>query len=144
MSVARVNVRQEIFWWLDVILAILVGISFYIFLHSEHAVSYVASGLFGKNGSGLISEQAFLKFCLYGCDFFWAYAVVFAVSYWFKDSLAGLLRSFLIVVLFEGVIELVRFAGGFSMGLDLTHFLFVLSGNAAAIIVILIHKGAVV
>ena len=56
MSVAKVNVKQEAFWWTGILLPLLLGALFYIFLNSEQFLTRLVLGLYGPEKTMLFGR----------------------------------------------------------------------------------------
>ncbi len=148
MSVAKVNVKQEAFWWTGILLPLLLGALFYIFLNSEQFLTRLVLGLYGPEktmlfGREIISESLFVVICKYTSDFLLAFSLVFALSYWMQDTLKNFGQAIVIALVFEAVMEIWRFSTAASGAFRLGHVIALILGNAAAAIIILIHKKAV-
>lgn len=149
MSVLPINRKQEAFWWMNILISLLLGTVLYCILNSGFFLTNVVRGLFGPHkklifGHALVSKKLFTAVCLYGRDFLWAYALVFAIAYWMKGSLKGLRQAFSIVAGFEILLELWKLSSFMSGTFDLKNLAAVAAGNILAILLILIRERAIV
>ncbi|MBO4411203.1 MAG: hypothetical protein J5794_03360 [Lachnospiraceae bacterium] len=137
--------RYEFFWWANIIISLLIGGTMYAILNSDTFFSSVVRFLFGRGeGKALISENLFSAICLYGRDFVWAYAVVFAVAYCFRGSFPGIKKAFLITLGFEAVVEVLKILSIIPGAFDVWSIVAVLIGNVLAAVIILIHERALI
>lgn len=137
--------KYEFFWWCNILIPLILCGALYCLLNSDVFFTAVVERLFGSSPNrGGFLERLFIIVCMYGRDFFWAYAVVFAVSYLFRGSFGGLKRSFLIVLVFEAIVELIRFFAAIDGAFDVFNLVAIAIGNVLAIAVVLIHEGALV
>ena len=147
MSVAKVNVRQETFWWTGILIPLLMGGVFYIFLNSEQFLTRLVFSLYGPEkvtvfGRELIAESLFVALCKYTSDFLLAFSLVFALGYWLRGTLKMFGQALLIAFLFEGVMEIWRFSTSASGAFRLGHVIALVLGNVVAAVIILIHEKA--
>ena len=147
MSIAKVNVKQETFWWAGILIPLALGAIFYIFLNSEQFLTRLVMGLYGPDkatlfGREIISESLFVVFCKYTSDFLLAFSLVFALAYWMRGTLKMFGQALLIAVVFEAVMEIWRFSTAASGAFRLGHVIALVLGNAVAAVIILIHERA--
>ena len=137
--------KYEFFWWANILIPLLIGAVMYCVLNSEVFFSSVVRFFFGRGeGGSAFWEGVFSAVCLYGRDFLWAFAIVFAVCYLFKGSFSGLKKAFLIVLGFETVVELLKLTSIIPGAFDVWSLVAVAIGNVLAAAVILIHERALI
>lgn len=135
--------RYELFWWCGILIPIILGAALYCMMSSDSFFSSLVRRFFTvEGGRSEFVEKAFVAVCVYGRDFLWAYALVFAVSYCFRGSFKGLKRAFLIVLGFEAAVEIMKTVMMIGGSFDIWSIVTLLVGNAAAIVVVLIHERA--
>lgn len=143
MTVTRLNPKEELFWWMDIIIPSVLGIALYLVMNSDHMVSAIVWNLFGPGKTGNMTEGMFRLLSIYSRDFLWSYALVFALSYWFRDSREELRKAYIIAGIFEILVVVWQFASVIGGTFDVGHLLGIVTGDIMAILVILIHKRAV-
>ncbi len=137
--------RYEFFWWCNILIPLVFCGAMYAVLNSDAFFASLVQKLFGEGSArGGFFERLFVVVCMYGRDFLWAYAVVFAVAYLFRGTFVGLKKSFLIVLGFEVVVEIIRFFAAIGGAFDVFNIVAIVIGNGLAILGILIHEGALV
>ena len=148
MSIAKVNVKQETFWWVGILVPLALGAVFYMLLNSEQFLTRLVFGLYGPDkatifGREIISESLFVVLTKYTCDFLLAFSLVFALSYWLRGTLKSFGRGILIAIAFELVMEIWRFSTAASGAFRIGHVIALVLGNAVAAVLILIHEKAI-
>ena len=137
--------RYEFFWWCNILIPLIACGALYAVVNSDAFFTALVQKLFGNSPvRGGFLERVFVIVCMYGRDFLWAYAVVFAVSYLFKGTFGGLKKSFLIVLGFEVIVEIVRFFTAIGGAFDVFNLVAIAIGNGLAILIVLIHEGALI
>jgi hypothetical protein len=137
--------RYEFFWWANILIPLALGAAMYCILNSDVFFANVVRFIFARgDGRSLIPEGVFYAICLYGRDFLWAYAIVFAVALLFRGSFSGLKKAFLIVLGFEVVIEVLKLVSVIPGSFDIWSLLAVVIGNVLAAVFILIHEKVLV
>ena len=149
MTISRVNPKEELFWWLNILVSASFGIAVYLVLNSGHALSYMVGRFFGPNritffGHAVMTEGLFEALCSYSKDFLWAYALMFALGYWFRGNLKDLRTAFTIGAVFQVIILIWQFVTAMGGRFDLGHMVAGIIGDVLAILVILVHKKAVI
>ncbi|MBR4768522.1 MAG: hypothetical protein IK088_06055 [Lachnospiraceae bacterium] len=135
--------RYEFFWWSGILIPIILGAVLYCMMSSDSFFSSLVRRFFTmEGGKSEFVEKAFIAVCMYGRDFLWSYALVFAISYCFRGSFKGLKKAFLIVLGFEVIVEILKTALMIGGKFDIWSVVTVLIGNVAAIAVVLIHERA--
>ena len=147
MSVAKVNVKQETFWWAGILVPLALGAVFYMLLNSEQFLTRLVFGLYGPEkatifGREIISESLFVVFARYTSDFLLAFSLVFALSYWLRGTLKSFGQGMLIAVVFEIAMEIWRFSTAAGGAFRIGHIIALALGNALAAILILLHEKA--
>ena len=145
MSIAKVNVKQETFWWTGILIPLALGAVFYMLLNSEQFLTRLIYGLYGPDkatlfGREIIAESLFVVLARYTCDFLLAFSLVFALSYWLRGTLKSFGHGILIALAFEFVMEVWRFATAAGGTFRVGHVIALLLGNAVAPVLILIHE----
>ncbi|MBR3437606.1 MAG: hypothetical protein IKG97_07625 [Lachnospiraceae bacterium] len=145
MSVAKVNVKQETFWWTGILIPLALGALFYMLLNSEQFLTRLVFGLYGPEkatlfGREIISESLFVTLARYTCDFLLAFSLVFSISYWMRDTLKTFGQGIVIALVFEFVMEVWRFATAAGGAFRIGHVVALVLGNALAAVFILIHE----
>lgn len=148
MSVAKVNVKQESFWWTGILIPLALGAVFYMLLNSEQFLTRLVFGLYGPEkatlfGREIIAESLFVLLTKYTCDFLLAFSLVFTLSYWLRGSLKLFGQAILIACLFELLMEVWRFATAAGGAFRIGHVIALILGDLTAAIVILIHEKAI-
>ena len=148
MSIAKVNVKQETFWWTGILLPLAMGAVFYMLLNSEQFLTRLVFGLYGPDkatlfGREIIAESLFVALSKYTCDFLLAFSLVFALGYWLRGTLKMFGQALLIAFAFEFVMEIWRYSTAAGGAFRLGHILALLLGNVAAAVIILIHEKAI-
>lgn len=148
MSIAKVNVKQETFWWTGILIPLALGAVFYMLLNSEQFLTHLVFGLYGPDkatmfGREIISESLFVVLTKYTCDFLLAFSLVFALAYWLKGTLKMFGQALMIALVFEFVMEVWRYSTAAGGAFRLGHILALLLGNAVAAVLILIHEKAI-
>ena len=134
--------REGLFWWLSILGALGLGIMLYVLVMVPGFLRGTVELLFG-DGRGKNAETMFLWITVYGRDFFWGYALVFAVGFWFRSSWRRLRKAFVIVFIFEIGVSVFCFVCGAS-GFDWYSYLAVFAGNFLASVIVLFHERALV
>ena len=149
MRTKKTNKREEAFWWAHILIPLALGTVLYLVLNSEEALPAIVGRLFGPDritvfGHAIVSAGVFQAACVYGRDFLWGYALVFALGYQFRENFSEFKKALTITALFEIGIVVWQFVTAMGGAFDPGHIIAGFIGNVLGILVILIYKRAVI
>ncbi|GEM_PF-2682473 len=139
------NPKEERFWLINVIVPLLLTAVLYTVLNSSHLFDGIVYGMFGPEapilfGKPLFSESLFRFLCLYLRDFFWGYAIVYAVAWMFHENRMQFRKALGIVFLFETALELYKLFSISARGFSIGSMAAIAVGNLVAAMIVMIRK----
>ena len=137
--------KEEAFWWRNILVPLFIGLMLYEIAGAPYLFGLIVDRLYGPEkvtlfGHAVISEGFFTVLMTAGRDFFWGYALTFAVCKVFRRSLQGLKKAFGIVFTFEILMIIWRFSAFQEKIFELQSPLTLFAANMVAGIIILLHR----
>lgn len=139
MSVLPLNVREERFWIIHIMTAGAIGLLMYIVMNSPTLLNALIQHLFHGRSAAGSSASAFMNICLYGRDFVWGYALMFAIVYLFNETRESIFVGARIVLIFELVFQVAMYFSAVGGTFFLGSVGAMALGNGIAMLVILLH-----
>lgn len=145
MTIQKENPKEDRFWIMNTVLPLVLTVALYTVLNSATLFGNLVTGLFGPEapvlfGKPLFSEGIFRAVCLYGRDFLWGYALMFAMIFMFHDNRDQFRHGAGIVFGFEIVLELFKLFSITSRGLSIGSMAGVFLGNITVLLIVMIRK----
>lgn len=143
MTILKGDGKKQLFYGLHALIPVAICAVLFL-LTKTSGLHLVVSTLYGPGHSELLAklvpEKLLMFIITYFRDMLWAYAVVFAVSYWNSDCLVGIRRSFITVALFELGLIVFESITAVSGVFDVRHVLAILAGTAFGMGVVLVKE----